>query len=54
MHLQYITKRCKSQDVNGGITMTQAEREELIENIVDDIMVILHGELDEKEVQNND
>lgn len=34
--------------------MTQAEREELIESIVDDIMVILHGEQDEKEVQNND
>lgn len=34
--------------------MTQAEREELIESIVDDIMVILHGEPDEKEVQNDD
>lgn len=34
--------------------MTREEREQLIESIVDDIMAILHGEPDEKEVQNND
>lgn len=34
--------------------MTQAERERLIESIVDDIMFILHGEPDDKEAQNDE
>lgn len=54
MHIHYIMYVAICQDVNGGITMTQAERERLIESILDDIMAILHGEPDEKEVQNDD